>query len=815
MLSTAPRQPGRALIAGLALVPAMMALPAILVSVPSLTAAEGGDRNLPLPDQIRDLLAEGVRQYRIGRYGDSANTFRKAVQLEPEHRLVYEFYLACGEPLLLAMEAKNELDDVLKDLRRRANIYRKDLHSDPKYIELMISKLNEGEDVRIAAQYELIAIGPRAVPHLVAKIGDNRQDNLRVSSRIVLTRMGYRAVLPLIAALDSSDQRLVATVAAVLADIGDPRARPALKRVAEHPEGDATTKQVAANALAEIARRSGADATAEPQALYLAEALRYFRGGEAIRDEVVANESLVWRWVESQAGGPAAQLTSVKVARYAWNELIAEELLHLGMRAFPTHAPFQPLLAAVLAAQAAEAENRGILAKESTTPANGPDERSDAIAERIAALAELPDRIRMAGPERLYRAFDLCVRSERYDAAALILRLLQDKALAQPARHLPGSGLPLEKAGSSLVAALEHPEKLVRYEAAITLGHLDPAAEFTNRGKVVTALADAVGESGLRVVLVVDPDFRSRNQARAILQARGFHATTAADGHACLQRLRETPIVDAIIISGELLPTLRGAHGEAIDVPEQTAPGLVGLLRSDTRTAGTPIFISLPEHPELAIRVKAGFEAKAGAPAAGKPIEFLAKPFVSEAVAGALDLALRDAQAPQANRDLAESLALRAALALAQPDPERTGLDLPAAVPALILTLENRRNELRIAACQALSVIARHPAGSGVVKAQAEKLCALYTLQDNELPAAVRAALIGAIGVADPTLPAAVQILRRALKHDDLSVRSAAHLAIGHAERIDDELLSDLQRQQRLDVRSPGSGVAAKAAPTP
>jgi CheY-like chemotaxis protein len=761
-------------------------------------AGMAADTNIPQTDQVRDLLAEGVRQYRVGRYGDAAATFRSAVALAPEHRLAYEFYLACGEPLVMAMEAKAEMEDVLKDIRRRANIYRTELRRDVRYIDLMIAKLTGGEDERVAAQYELIGIGPLAVPHLVARLGDNRQDTLRAACRITLTRMGYRAVLPLHAALDATDQRLVATTAAILADIGDPRSVAPLKRIAETAAEEAT-REVAANAITAIAARSGADPSPAAADLAAAEALRYYRGGDEVRKELIANESLVWRWDAGAGDGATAQLTAVVVPRYAWNELVAEELLHIGMRTWPAHAGFGSLLAATLAAQVTEADARASAAKESVLPITGPDEGADAIAARITALGEQLDRVRMAGPERLYRATDIAIRSETYATAVTLMQLLEDRALAQAARHLPTTGFPAEMAGTVLVAALEHPEKRVRYQAATTLATLDPNIAYTNRDLVVPTLAQAVGESGVRVVLVVDPDFRYRNQARAQLQSRGYLCTTAGDGHAALQRLKQTPVVDAIILSGELQPTLTGAHGETIDVPEQTAPTLVAWLRANGHDT-TPLFISLPENPELAVQVKAAF--------ADTTVGFLAKPFAADVMAGSLQLALETAQAPNRNRDLAEAIALRAARALAVPDAERTALDLPAAAEALVLTLENRADPLRIAAAAALARLAAH-ANADVARALAARIVGTYRAQDAELPAPVRAALLGAIGTLGSGDADAVGILQAALVHTDPDVRAAAHAAVGHAAAQPADVQADFQRRQRLDVRAPGNGAAA------
>ena len=203
--------------------------------IPSALAAEEGfapDARFPNGDQVRELLAEGVKEYYAGRFGNAAKRFHDALKQNPDNKLCYEFYLAAGDGLLVAMEEHDELREVLKDLLRQARIYQKDLRRDPKYLNLLVDKLEKSEEERLVATNELVAVGPIAVPTLVARMNDNRQDDMRVYCRIVLTRMGYRAVIPLAEALNAADERLVASVATVLADIGDPRPLPKLKQFA-------------------------------------------------------------------------------------------------------------------------------------------------------------------------------------------------------------------------------------------------------------------------------------------------------------------------------------------------------------------------------------------------------------------------------------------------------------------------------------------------------------------------------------------------------------------------------------------------------
>ncbi len=790
-------------------------LAAVLLSASLGALAHGADftpdKNFPTNDQAKDLLAEGVKQYRSGRYPQAAAAFRAALKLDPDNHLMFDFYQAAGDALLVKMEQYDELGDVLKDVLRRARIYQKEMRRSPEYIELLISKLEKSDEERVVATRELVAVGPLAVPALLARINDNRQDELRANARIALTQMGYRAVLALSEALKASDQRQVVTAAAILADIGDPRPLPKLKQLLDSKTTDDTTKRVVTNSIEAIRKASRLTEVASADQLYFTEALRYFRGPDLVRDEQVANESLVWRWDDT-----AKKLSYVKVPRYAWNELIAEQLLFDGATAYPQFSGYYPLLAADLAAQAVETELRARLAKENTIPLDqqSADEQMDAIAVRVQALAEVGNRVRLVGGPNLYRAVQQAIVSERTDVAAYLLRELEDPVLARADVLLPtkAEGLSPEKAGTVLVAALDHNDKIIRYQAAITLATLDPALEFFNADKVVPILADAVSEWGARVALVIDQDYRQRNTAREQLHSKGLLAYTAIDGSEALQRLEEAPIKDVIILAGDLLPSLRDEHGALIKVPEQQADTLVAKLKEDWRAKSTPIFISLPEDADLANKLQKAFD--------GKVAGFIKKPFNADDMNGKIELALKDAQLPNVNREVAEDIALRAALALAKPNPARTQFDLSRAAEKLAATLEARVDGLRIASAEALAVAARGKQGDSV-KALITKVTDLYGAQDASLKPAVRAAFLDAIGQLNPTHEASVAILSKALAFADqgnpagaLAVRTAAATAIGSGVATTPELLLRYQTEQRLDVRGAGADKPAADATT-
>ncbi len=808
------------------LTPSLTRLAALLLTVTVGFAGEAGfsqDERFADADEAREVLAEGVNLYRAGRAEQAAVKLRDALKLKPDNKLLYEFYLAVGDRLLWEMQEDDRLEDVLKDIRRKAWIYQKQLRRSDEYIGILIAKLEAAsEDERLVATNELVAVGPLAVPHLVAKLGDNRQDDLRINARVVLTKMGYRAVVPLCEALNAKDDRLVGSVATVLADIGDARALPKLLHLQESSASE-TVRRVAANTIAAIQRNAGTAQVARPKAgatdaspaagaapvatgerTYFSEALRYFRDGGAVRDEMIANESLMWRWDEQGEG--AKKLSYQRVPRYAWNELMAEELLYDGAVNYPEFGGYYPLLAATLAAQDVEATQREALAKERTTPVQHPDEALDAIAERVKDLGEIGHRVLLVGPEHLYRAVQQSIVSERYDVSVYLMRALQDRYLTDADRLLPSKveGLTSDKPGTVLVAALDHSEKMVRYAAATTLAHIDPTLQFFNAEKVIPNLSDAVGEWGMRVVAVVDQDYRQRNTAREQLQRQGYLVVTCENGFELMQRLEESPIKDAIIIAGDLLPELRDEYGSSIDVPEQRAITLVEKLKKDWRAEKTPIIVSTPENAKLAADIQTALEGKVEA--------FVAKPFNGTELEGAIENALKSAQLPNVNREQAEDVSRRAALALAAIDPARSQFDLAAAGPALIETIDSRADSLRVESLRALGIAAQAPGGEAI-KGQVARVADVYGTQDATLTPEVRASFVYALGQLDPLNEAAFAILKKAMQNDDASVRAEAHRALGHADQRNDALIRDALIQQRLDQRKSGAGNEADLGP--
>lgn len=786
-------------------VPSLKPLASILfVSAAALGAAEP---LTPPAQRVSEHFSEAVKYYYLGEYNKASIALRTGLKLDPTDRLCFDFYNEIGIKKFMDMVEREELRDTMQDVLRRARIYERALRRSPTFIEHLIGRLVETEDKRLVATNELVTIGPIAVPHVLKQlVGGIRNDDMRSACRVVLSHMGHRAVLPLVAILKTSDISLVQASISSLSDIADKRAIPALSALRDAKTTDAVTKKLCENALERIKVNNQLGELPSGAAIFLKEADRYWNDDQSVSDEGQTNEYLIWR---SDTGEMPVKGTTV--ARYAWNELMAQQLVLDGIAAYGQHEVFQPLLTCIIQSQWTEAQHLLALAKDRKNPSEYADELPASIQKRIAALAgadadrpELEDRVIAMGPANIYKAITRAIVSEHRDVAVRLMQHLQDPRLAQAEALLPSreEGVQSGKEGTALVSALDVPDRVIRYQAAITLTQLDPALRFFNAEKVVPVLTEAVGEWGMRVVLVVEPDYRERNAARQALLEKGYLPITAANGHEALQRLNETPVKDCIVIAGDLVPTLFDEHKQVINVPEQTSAGLIEVLSTRVDTKSIPLVLSLPEKPELAVDIqnKLGPKVK----------DCVKRPYNSTELSIKLDKILSAIEMSDSNRQEREAISLAAAESVRKLSPTTTQYAVEKLGEALASNIVKRSDRIRASNLEALGHIGRKDLMPKVLDAWQE------TKQENASKPLVRAAFMSCIGKLDPQEPAAIAALTEGVNDSDREVRRQAFAGLGHGTKVPAPALQNIQNKRLIEILAAGNGLDAEpAAPTP
>src|SRR5262249_57496889 len=104
-------------------------------------------------------------------------------------------------------------------------------------------------------------------------------------------------------------------------------------------------------------------------------------------------------------------------------------------------------------------------------------------------------------------------------------------------------------ASSSLVGALDSPDKRVRYAAAAALVKASNGVNVPAADKVVDALAQAVTEESVRMIQVIGGGSELQNAAREAGSHRGIDAWVDSTATGGMRRLLDNPGVDVVVIN--------------------------------------------------------------------------------------------------------------------------------------------------------------------------------------------------------------------------------------------------------------------------
>lgn len=379
-------------------------------------------------------------------------------------------------------------------------------------------------------------------------------------------------------------------------------------------------------------------------------------------------------------------------------------------------------------------------------------------------------------------------------------------------RDLVQESIDPSRDATSLIRALEHSDKRVRYAAAKALVGIRPKTSFIGADKVVRNLADAVGEAGIRVVLIASDDHDLSNRLRARVAAAQYIPVQAFNAVECLSSLKRSPTKDVIILDASLgreaLKADRRAEDRKLmeqvdkithyasgdkDIPveKRLARELFLRLQEDYRAQAMPVIVLADEGAELELvqKIYAGHRVAAVLP---KSVDEARLKSVLAGLFQRDDPSLRD------SKDLADEASVSACQALASLDRQdpvfRPGDAEEALLKAVSESTEPRRvDAVRVAALKALGAVGTPAGYDEIVK----------ILRNGANAPAVRSAAAGAVadiakaaGVRCPD--AVVAALQGALKDPEASVWSEAARGLG-ACGLDPAKIREILVQERLE----------------
>jgi HEAT repeat protein len=726
-------------------------------------------------EQVRTLFREGVRQFEAGRTKEAYVAFERALALKPSSDLLRFLRDETGNRVLIEMFGNKDLKDTavrIVELSRGA--YRTVPRTEEQIRALVDGLGSEEFDRTWKSINALVSVGQRAVPFLLEHLRDDSHPNLSAHCIITLTKMAGEAVLPVAEAMESTVPRLRQNAAIVLGNIRDHRALGALKRAWEDPDELPEVKTFVAESLRKITGRDPENLPTAKEYFYTL-ADRYYTSHPSVLPDLFG-EFLVWRWdaKEDRLAPPR------EVPGFAYNEEIAEEACYDAIALDDRYDAAWVLLALNYFQETVEGDAAIELAQKKRDAGEMPPAVADRLREGLAGIGKAGLVGSVAGRRNLYRALKRCLDDNNVPVAVAVLetlarvgdpedlplpplspsdeRILSAEALAEYERERA------TKIAYPIVEALIHKDKRIRYQAAVTLVALQPDRRFLGIERVATNLADAVGESGIRVVLVADGDNAWRNSLRAALRRMNCMTVDVSTPAEALLRAKEFPPKDLIIMDGQMAGTVLFTAN--LTDNRQVSETVFDSLKEDLRTRAVPILISGgPDRIE-------NFKDVFGPRCAG----FVAKPLDKMALKAEIEKAFDTDQARRDAKSLADRLAQKAAEALASIKPATTYFTYRDAVSALIGTLKDRPDAVRVPAIRALGNFGDTRALEPLAR----------TLQDAENSTEVRAACGRAMGEIFRDSHAAppdevFPVLLAALRDPEFSVQEAAAAALANA----------------------------------
>lgn len=395
---------------------------------------------------------------------------------------------------------------------------------DPGRIESAIGRLGEGERARLNATRQLREAGQFAAPQLLAVLRDDNRSALHPQVQAAMVAIGQPLVDPLSVALPQLEPVQQRQVARILAEIGYPRALPALQQVIDHPKTDPAAREVAVAAFDQLAAAAGAEAGKGPAArLYLHLAQRLYDAATEQRAipgfDPGTGKGIVWTY------GPRVGLVAVPVPGPIYGDVLAMRNAAQALRLDPT---LDSALTVYLAANCRR-ENR--------LPAGQTD-------PSYASVLQPPTfYLRTAGPARQQ---EVLARALAAGDAELALDAIAALADTGGTAALISEGA----ASQPLLTALTFSDRRVRWDAAAALTNARPAEPFPGSHQVVRVLAEAVRQSDKQYALVVTADATEANSLSDLARQMGYTVSAGTGLGEMANLIAATPGIDLILVGG-------------------------------------------------------------------------------------------------------------------------------------------------------------------------------------------------------------------------------------------------------------------------
>jgi hypothetical protein len=453
--------------------------------------------------QARQILASGA---------DPAEVLATFERVTTQRRDNLEQWMLRWQGVREMQEVTTQLISVLEQGRRGRG-------QDPQFIRQYIERLSAGERPYSVAMGRLRSSGEVAVPFMIDTLRNPSQVEHHPAVRRALRDMGRYALNPLVAATEMRDWDTLVTVCNVLGDLGYDAAAPYLARLTTAEGVPSEVRASAADALNRLGVRTSRGAGAADLFYDLAEKLYYDRASISADNRLTV--AYIWYWSEQG-------LVKRDVPPQIFNELMAMRACEYALRLGGGQGD---ALSLWLAAN----YKREVELPEGETDVTRLPNQPDAHYYGV-----------VTGSRYLNNALARALRDRNAPVSLKVIRSLQE--IAGESNMFSGD------ANRPLIAAMQYPDRLVRFEAAFALAGALPQRPFDGQEMVVPLLAEALSQTGQPTVFIVMPSENQVNTMVEALRASDYNVAGATTPEAAIANAAQLPAIDAFVVMEDLGP---------------------------------------------------------------------------------------------------------------------------------------------------------------------------------------------------------------------------------------------------------------------
>ncbi|MBI1373464.1 MAG: hypothetical protein GC159_12110 [Phycisphaera sp.] len=563
-----------------------------------------------------DLWEDYVHYLRIAQteLSTSAGTAFLAVDLDPAQLLLVvdelSPYRDFDITLVRAQKLEGAVGDLAKKVEKKIHDARLSLAREGKRIRAAIEELDDGLRQRLLAQDRLAKAGEYAVPQMLQVLQSSTTEDRTLSPFVIETmvKIGRPVVAPLCESLDELPATTKQQVAEVLARIGYPMSLPYLKAEMEKPGVDNDTQQVLTIAFNTVLERTGIPADTTAAQLFLMLAEDFYKHRESLILDPKADFNLMW----SYASGSGLSAMEIPTPIY---------FDAMSMRASKRALKLNPDMAAALSLWLTADFRR-----ENNLPAGATD-------PSYAGMRSPHFYATLAGPDHIHPVLHRALEDMDAELALDAIRALRSTSSTRNLLNVEGSLQPL-------IAAMNYPDRRVRFEAAFAISESQPHVEFSGAQRVVPVLGEATREAGKLYAAVIAPSIDEINGTVTMVQSGGQYQVLMGNTIEVIQaQVSSTPGVDLIAVNTS---------------PEQ-AESIIVAARRHFKLMSTPILIFTDADSLAAVNRRLG----------SKPMVFVVdKNAAADAITAAVQRATQSSFGAKLNDQQAQDYAVSALMIL-------------------------------------------------------------------------------------------------------------------------------------------------------